>query len=101
MLLTLSISSSKAALELLISGHYSIAFASIRHMFEISIQCLYLEAFPEQHPKWYSDPETPDRLPDTPRVFQMCHELHAAFEHSGLTQEDTAESREALVVCHA
>lgn len=95
-LLALSISSSKAALALLLSGHYSIAFAAIRHMIEISIQCFYLEEFPEQYRKWYDDPEDPNQLPDTPSVRTMCSALHDLLGATELDQESIDESRASL-----
>lgn len=99
-LLALSISSSKAALELLISGHFSISLAAIRHMYEISIQCMYLEAFPQHYLKWYDDPTTPDQLPNTPSVRKMCAELHKVFDESGLCSTDTADLKESLDFMH-
>lgn len=51
-LLGLAISSSKAGVDLLLAGYYSIAFAAIRHMLEASIQCIYLSLEPRATPRW-------------------------------------------------
>ncbi len=47
-LLGLGLSSAKVAIDTLLAGYYSVAFATIRHMAETVLQCLYLDAFPER-----------------------------------------------------
>jgi hypothetical protein len=60
-LVGLGISSSKAALDNLLAGYYSVAFATIRHMHESVIQSHYLEEFPEESPLWYKRPGAKSR----------------------------------------
>lgn len=58
-LLTLSLSTSKAALDLLLEGQYSLAFSAIRHLLESTVQVIYLATFPEHVGNWNIDSETP------------------------------------------
>jgi hypothetical protein len=58
-ILGLEISSAKAGIDLVLDGHYSIAFAAIRHMLEGFIQFFYVQCYPDQVKLWYSDAETP------------------------------------------
>jgi len=55
-LLGLGIGSAKASLDLLLAGHYSMAYAGIRHMLESTLQVLYLAACPLESPMWFGKP---------------------------------------------
>lgn len=63
-LLGLGLSSAKVAIDTLLAGYYSVAFATIRHMSETVLQCLYLDAFPERAFLWRSEltPENVKRM---------------------------------------
>lgn len=60
-LLGLGLSSAKVAIDTLLTGYYSVAFATIRHMTETVLQCFYLEAFPERAFLWRDEP-TPENI---------------------------------------
>lgn len=55
-LLGLGVSQSKAALDALLVGYYSVAFGAIRHLLESRMQFVYLATFPEEYPLWYGNP---------------------------------------------
>lgn len=55
-LLGLGVSSAKSALDLLLAGYYSMAFAAIRHMLESFIQYLYVGVNPSEARLWYRQP---------------------------------------------
>ena len=51
-LLTLGVTTTKAALDMLLVGYYSMAYAAIRHMFESAVQISYLGVKPEMAHRW-------------------------------------------------
>lgn len=55
-LLGLGLSSAKVAIDALLAGYYSPAYATIRHMLETVLQCFYLRAFPERAYLWLTPP---------------------------------------------
>lgn len=55
-LLGLGLSSAKVAIDTLLAGYYSPAYATIRHMLETVLQWLYLEAFPDRAYLWRTPP---------------------------------------------
>lgn len=55
-LLGLGVGSAKSALDLLLAGYYSNAFAIIRHILESVIQSIYLETFTLESPLWFGKP---------------------------------------------
>lgn len=58
-LLTLSLSTSKSALDLHLRGHYSLSLAALRHQLETTIQVIYLASFPGQAFRWEVNSNTP------------------------------------------
>jgi len=64
--LSLSLTSAKAALDALLAGYYSIGYASIRHMSECWFVSRYLECHPTMAPGLYArDPSKPKvKFPD-------------------------------------
>lgn len=70
-LLGLGVSSTKAALDMLLAGYYSIAFASIRHMLETFVQYVYVGVRPEEVMLWYKNSDAPDAQTKTPGCRQM------------------------------
>jgi hypothetical protein len=55
-LLGLGLSSAKVAIDTLLAGYYSTAFATVRHMTETVLQTFYLQAFPDRAFLWRLDP---------------------------------------------
>lgn len=76
-LLGLSVSASKAALDTLLAGYYSVAFATIRHIIESYAQCMYVESEPDQSALWYEQPGGIDAQKDPPGMLVMCQTLKA------------------------
>jgi len=70
-LLCLSISSSKAALDMLLAGYYSIAFGAIRHMLESAIQCIYVGIEPDQALLWYAQEGRIKAQSKSPEMWKM------------------------------
>lgn len=58
-ILGLEVSSAKAALDLILSGYYSLAFAAIRHMLESSAQTMYIVLFPDRTDPWQVGKKNP------------------------------------------
>lgn len=77
-LLGLGLISAKSALGSLQSGYYSVAFATIRHMAETFLQCLYLHAHPSESKLWLPDPS--GNPLKTPGVAFMKKRLKERFE---------------------
>ncbi len=65
-LLGLGVSSAKAALDMLLAGYYSLAYAAIRHMLETFIQYLYVAIKPDEAKLWYKQPGGPEAQGRTP-----------------------------------
>lgn len=53
-ILGLEVSAAKAAIDLILDGHYSIAMAAVRHMLEAFAQMFYVQCYPESVELWYS-----------------------------------------------
>lgn len=60
-LLGLGLSSAKVAIDTLLAGYYSPAYATIRHMLETVLQCFYLDAFPDRAYLW-TTPSTAENI---------------------------------------
>lgn len=75
-LVCLEVSSAKASLDLLLSGYYSLCFASIRHMMEAVAQVMYLMQFPAKAHLW-----EPGEKPPQMRV--MINEVKKALKLKG------------------
>lgn len=59
-MLALGVSYSKAALDMLLVGYYSVAFGLIRHLIETWLISRYLEGYPDRAAAYYQqDPEKP------------------------------------------
>ena len=76
-LTALGVSSAKASLDTLLAGYYSIAFAAIRHMLEIRVQCLYVAVKPEETTRWYRHPEHSSARAESPKMFRMVEAVNA------------------------
>ena len=74
-LLALGLCSSKAALDMVLAGYYSIAWAAIRHCIETSIHCQYLLHFPASYRLWYSPDDDP------PSCKQMVEQIAKQHKH--------------------
>jgi hypothetical protein len=72
-LLGLGLSSAKSAIDSLMVGYYSVAFATIRHMAESVLQCYFLLAFPGKASLWYPNRSTDEVK--TPSAVKMKNEL--------------------------
>lgn len=89
-LLGLGVSSAKAALDMLLAGYYSMAFAAIRHMLETFVQYCYVAVTPMEAVRWYEQPGGPDAQAQTPgckRMLDVIKQnsqlgLHASFYDS-------------------
>lgn len=79
-LLGLGISSAKAALDMLLTGYYSIAFAAIRHMLESFAQILFVDANPAQARRWYAGEAGGAEQPDPPSMKIMVQDIKAYRE---------------------
>ncbi len=79
-LLGLGITSAKGALDMLLAGYYSIAFASIRHMLETYIQYLFVAVEPEAASRWYRQSDDVDTQARTPGCRQMVDTIKARFD---------------------
>lgn len=81
-LLGLGLASSKAALDLLLVGYYSPAYAVIRHMMESWCACRYVEKWPEKADAYYAPMSGQSEAPERPPVKNMLHRLkqHASDE---------------------
>lgn len=77
-LLGLGVSSAKSALDDLLAGYYSLAFAAIRHMVESYIAFLYIAVDPSEYHLWYSDDDGINRK--TPRCKRMTDVLKGSEE---------------------
>ncbi|HEV2123760.1 MAG TPA: hypothetical protein VGW38_13430, partial [Chloroflexota bacterium] len=68
-LLGLGLVSSKAALDTLLAGYYSVAYATIGHMIESALLCRYAEEFPQAARRFYrsrpGEPSSPRPRPMT------------------------------------
>lgn len=77
-LLTLGVASSKAALDLLLGGYYSPAYATIRHMIETVLVCRYVESWPNVAAAFYrADQGLPQ--PPPPRAPTMIRDLKKRY----------------------
>jgi hypothetical protein len=74
-LLGLGISSSKAALDMLLAGYYSVAYAAIRHMLESFVQYLYVATEPDEAKRWYDQPAAVKGQMKTPGCRQMVDRI--------------------------
>lgn len=72
-LLALSLCSSKAALDMILAGYYSIGWAAIRHCIEVALHCQYLDDFPETYRLWYARDDEDGE--DPPRCGQMVDQI--------------------------
>jgi hypothetical protein len=93
----LGICTVKAALDALLAGYYSVAFASIRHMIETVIQDIYLLLYPEEFVLWYADPGEEQVDKQTPSCWVMVEAIKQSpnlAEH-GLKVEFIDELRKA------
>jgi len=70
-LLGLGVSSAKAALDMLLAGYYSVAFASIRHMLETFVQYCYVAVKPEEANRWYTQSDGIEDQSKTPGCKHM------------------------------
>lgn len=78
-LLVLGITSSKSALDLLLSGYYSPAYAVIRHMIETVLTCRYIEAWPKEADAFYRPGPGALRPPPRPKTQTMIRELKKRY----------------------
>ena len=82
-LLGLGVSSMKAALDMLMAGYYSLAFAVIRHMLESFVQFVYV-IYESKAARQWSKPKGGFVLaPNTPRMAVMCETIQAKDEVKG------------------
>ena len=75
--LGLGVSSAKVALDALLAGYYSVAFAAIRHMVETFAQCAYVSVHPDQARLWYEQPGGLASQPDPPGMLPMVQAIQA------------------------
>jgi hypothetical protein len=91
-LLGLGLSSAKVAIDTLLAGYYSVAFATIRHMTETVLQAFYLQAFPDRAFLWRAEPTSEnvkrmgaarmrDKLVKRMKTFQPESERQAITEY--------------------
>lgn len=78
-LLALSLTSSKAALDLLLAGYYSPAYAAIRHMIETVLTCHYVEAWPSKAKEFYSKEPGTARPPSPAKASSMVGRLKTRY----------------------
>jgi len=78
-LLALSLNSSKAALDLLLAGYYSPAFAAIRHMIETLLLCRNVEAWPREAAAFYHPEPGKPTPPPRPKVKTMVAKLKRRY----------------------
>jgi hypothetical protein len=74
-LLGLGVSSTKAALDMLLAGYYSVAYAAIRHMLETFVQYLYVAIAPDEAKRWYKQPGGLEAQSRTPGCRFMVDEI--------------------------
>lgn len=74
-LLGLGLSSAKAALDMLLAGYYSIAYAAIRHMLETVTQQMYVVVKPDEVKLWYEQPGGLAAQKDPPQMFRMVQAI--------------------------
>lgn len=93
-LLGLGVSSAKSALDDLLAGYYSLAFAAIRHMVESYIAFLYVAVKPSEYELWYADDDENGISKKTPRCRYMIDELKNSEEMKQLGY--TADAIESI-----
>jgi hypothetical protein len=71
-LLALGLCSSKAALDMILAGYYSVGWAAIRHCMEVALHRQYLAHFPGTYRLWYT---RDDLDKDPPRPKQMVEQI--------------------------
>lgn len=74
-LLGLGVSSAKAALDLLLAGYYSVAFAAIRHMLETFVQYSYVAVAPMEVVHWYEQPGGLEAQTQPPSCSRMVNAI--------------------------
>ncbi len=77
-LLALGLCSSKAALDMILVGYYSIGWAAIRHCVEIAIHCQFLEHFQSKYRLWYAQD---DDDKDPPRCREMVDQIKKKYKN--------------------
>lgn len=70
-LLGLGLGTAKSALDTLLGGYYSVAYASIRNMIETFLQYLYVGIKPDAATRWSLRPGGPAAQPRSPGVASM------------------------------
>lgn len=84
LLLALGLSCSKAALDMLLAGYYSVAYAAIRHMVESMVLCHYLELMPKAAAAFYAaSPGAPDppKVPPFKNIVGELKKTYPDIEH--------------------
>jgi len=93
-LLALSLCSSKAALDMILAGYYSVGWAAIRHCAEVSIHCHYLAHFPATYQLYYA---REDESEDPPRCRQMVDQIKSCHRNDDSpTARTYGESLESI-----
>lgn len=78
-LLALGITSSKSALDLLLAGYYSPAYAVIRHMIETVVTCRYVENWPKEAAAFYRPESETLQHPPRPKSQMMISKLKRRY----------------------
>lgn len=92
-LLALGLCSSKAALDLILAGYYSIAWAAIRHCAEVTIHCQYLAHFPSTYWLWYARDDEKQKPPKCRQMVDQLKKEHKSNHgSSGQAYADFLES---------
>lgn len=82
-LLALGLASSKAALDLLLAGYYTPAYATIRHMIETVLVCRFVETWPNEAAAFYRADEGVPQPPPAPKVSTMIRKLKRRYPAEG------------------
>lgn len=81
-LLGLGLSTTKATLDMLLIGYYSVAYTSIRHMIETFVIAVYVTIRPMDAQRWFEQPDDPRRSrTKTPYVSHMIKTIRGAGDH--------------------
>lgn len=95
-LLGLGLTSSKAALDLLLVGYYSIGYAAIRHMIESWLFCRYVGSWPKTAQSFYAPKDGSERSPGRPPTRNIAERLAAQHPEGAELFKNTFRSWEAM-----
>lgn len=97
-LLGLGLVSSKAALDMILAGYYSVGWATIRHCLESAIHICYLEDFPETSGNWYSIDGRAGEKP--PGCLQMRDKIKKKYKGNSAADAYVEDIEDSYKVWH-